>query len=236
MYGNPESTTRVAVVGDSKVSQYLPALELLAEQNDWRLTVLTKSACSFSSAAVPGKDGTPNQSCVAWNAAVLNRLVTEEKPDYVITSQVAPKGFAEDGSLTVDAMVAGMHTSWSAVTATGAEVIVIADNANPGMVVYECVDKNRDALSKCTFSRDRRSILGGYSTQVLAVQGQDGVKMIDVFDSICPSDPCAPVIGNVLVYRQGSHLTATYVKTMTSRIAEALTSIGLKTTYRPTNP
>jgi hypothetical protein len=27
-----------------------------------------------------------------------------------------------------------------------------------------------------------------------------GIVMVDLFDAICPVDPCAPVIGNVLIY------------------------------------
>ena len=40
-------------------------------------------------------------------------------------------------------------------------------------------------------------------------------------------DPLAPVIGNVLLYRQGSHLTATYVETLAPRLARALANVGL---------
>jgi hypothetical protein len=54
---------------------------------------------------------------------------------------------------------------------------------------------------------------------------------VDLFDAICPVDPCSPVIGNVLVYRQGAHITATYVKTLTPRLAKALTHEGLRAEY-----
>lgn len=36
-----------------------------------------------------------------------------------------------------------------------------------------------------------------------------------MLDQICPTATCLPVIGGVLVYRQGSHLTATYVASTT---------------------
>ena len=51
------------------------------------------------------------------------------------------------------------------------------------------------------------------------------MPFIDLVDCICPDDECAPVIGNVLVYRQGSHITKTYIETLapgwTRRCAEA---------------
>jgi hypothetical protein len=68
---------------------------------------------------------------------------------------------------------------------------------------------------------------GAYTTQLRAVQGQPNVKLIDLFDAICPTPRCSPVIGGVLVYRQSSHITATYIRTLTPRLAEALTRAGL---------
>jgi hypothetical protein len=38
----------------------------------------------------------------------------------------------------------------------------------------------------------------------------------------CPGKMCPAVIGDVLVYRKGSHLTATYVLTLTPWLAEHL--------------
>jgi hypothetical protein len=230
-YGDPSSETKVAVVGDSKVLQWVPALQLLAEQNDWLLTVLTKSSCSFSTAITPAKEGGPSDTCTSWNKDVLQRLVTVEKPDYLLTSQGSPQAILPNGDLSTEAMVNGMRESWSAVAAVGTEVIVIADNPHPGMNVYECVEEHLDDLTQCTYDRGRLDTSGAHATQVIAVKGQDHVKMIDLFDAICPADRCPPVIGNVLIYRQGAHITATYVKTMTPRLAKALSGVGLKAKY-----
>jgi hypothetical protein len=61
----------------------------------------------------------------------------------------------------------------------------------------------------------------------VAVEGQARVAMVDMFDANCPVDQCAPVIGNVLIYRQGSHITATYIETLTKRLTAALSDVGL---------
>jgi hypothetical protein len=229
-YGNPRSETKVVVAGDSKIAQWLPALELLAVRNDWNMVVYTKSSCAFAAATTP-RDGRPDQQCAAWNRALLDKLTSEERPDYVITSQVTPVAITAGGELSADAMVEGMRTTWKALTAAGSKVIVVADTPNPGMKVYECVDEHRDDVSACTYPRDQRPRYGAYTTQVRAVDGQDGVTIVDLFDAICPTEQCSPVIGNVLIYRQGSHVTATYVRTLTPRLAAAFTGVGLPTTF-----
>jgi len=233
VYGNPQSSVRVVVAGDSKAAQWLPALQLLAAQNDWKLIVYTKSSCSFAWAIIVDGEGKPYKSCQQWNEALLDRLVNVDKPAFVITSQTAREAIDADGKRSAEQMVRGLRASWAAVAAAGAKVIVIADNPSPGLNVYECVDEHRDNLSACTYSRDVRAANGAYTTQVEAVQGQAGVTMIDLFDAICPTARCSPVIGNVLVYRQGAHITATYVKTLTPRLATALTAAGLSASFDP---
>ena len=43
----------------------------------------------------------------------------------------------------------------------------------------------------------------------------EGVRLIDPTPIACPEKECPAVIGDVLVYRNGAHLTATYVRTLT---------------------
>jgi peptidoglycan/LPS O-acetylase OafA/YrhL len=225
-YGNPKSPIKVAVVGDSKATQWLPALQLLAGKNNWNLEVFAKSSCALSVATAVDKAGKPDESCTEWNRVVLPRLIAE-KPDFVITSQATPQAIDGDGQVSTEAMVTGMRRAWQALAEVSSQIIVIADNPFPGMNVYECVQQHRQDLSRCTYPRDFRETRGGYPTQLLAVRGQPHVKMIDLYDAICPTAHCSPVIGNVLVYRQGSHLTVTYVNSLTPRLARALTDAGL---------
>jgi peptidoglycan/LPS O-acetylase OafA/YrhL len=232
-YGNPDADTTVVVAGDSKIAQWLPALQRLAEHNDWRLVTYTKSACSFASAMVRDGDGAPYTSCAEWHDRVLHHLTTVETPDYVLTAQGAAAAMAPDGSDSAVAMVDGLARTWGRLVEAGAEVIVVADNPHPGMTVYQCVDENPRHLSACTYPKDRREIKGGYVAQRRALERVGGVAMVDLYDAICPVDPCAPVVGNVLIYRQGSHITATYIETLTPRLATALSRAGLATQVPP---
>jgi len=230
VYGNPDGKTRVALVGDSKIGQWLPAFQELARSNDWKIITQTKSACPLSAAPVT-QNGAVYQSCADWNAKVLAALTGPDKPDYVITSQVrgiATKAPGTSGHAAgVDAMVAGMHASWKPLIDAGVNVIVLGDTPQTGMNVYECVSENTDHLTRCTYDRAtgvRRSAL---PTQQAAIAGMPEVKLVDMTKSICPTPTCAPVIGNVLVYRQGSHLTATYVRTLAPQLGQKLTAAGL---------
>jgi hypothetical protein len=230
VYGNPDGKTTVALVGDSKIGQWLPAFQELAKANDWKIITETKSKCSFSTAPI-SLDGEVFRTCKDWNEKVLSALTGPDKPDYVITSHgrgvaMTPAGLS-GGADGVDAMVAGMHASWTALTNAGVKVIVLGDTPKTGMNVYECVSENTDHLTRCTYDRAKGVAGSALSTQRAAVAGMPEVKLVDLTRSICPTPTCAPVIGNVLIYRQGSHLTATYVKTLAPKLGEELTAAGL---------
>ena len=55
---------------------------------------------------------------------------------------------------------------------------------------------------------------------ILVAARHTGVRAIDLTDAICGPDRCAPVVGNVVVYRDNNHLTATYVRMLASVLAE----------------
>jgi hypothetical protein len=224
------ATLTVAVVGDSKATQWLPALRTIGQQNQWKIVTYLKSSCAFSK-STPQADGKPYEACQTWNRRVDN-LLDKTRPDYVITTQAASTALDRDGTPSKQAMVAGLRRGWTDLTARGTKVVVIADNPSPGINVYECAARNPARLSACSFDRTRYETSSAAPVQHAAVRGLDGVTIVDLFDSICPTARCAPVIGNVLLYRQGSHLTRTYVQSLTPRLAAALVNVGLPATYR----
>ncbi|MEV0274244.1 acyltransferase family protein [Hamadaea sp. NPDC050747] len=228
-FGDPQGATRVAIVGDSKIAQWLPALEPIAQQSNWHLTTYLKSSCSFAR-ALTTDDGKPFRQCRTWSNEVLERL-TANPPDIVITSQSKGEALRADGTESAEAMVDALRAVWTELTAAGSKVVVIADNPVPGMNVYECVANNPKKMTACSFSRGE-SVSPAAVAQVKAAEGLAGVSVVDLNDAICPTERCAPVIGNVLIYRQGTHITATYIKSLTPRLAKSLTAAGFPVTYR----
>jgi len=236
--GDPAGTTTVALVGDSKALQWMPALDLIARRRHWKVVTYTKSACAFTSAVIHFKDeDDPYEECSEWNRVVLARLLAD-KPDLVLTShgkKVAMEGgkhVSEPRGIT--AMANGLHQHWQALVAAGIEVFVISDTPRPSLNhVYKCVAENPTQLTACTFAREYSKNQGGAPAQREAVARTPGVHWIDLNDAICPTARCAPVIGNALVYRQGSHITATYIQTLAPRLEAALDAALVTRTSSP---
>jgi hypothetical protein len=106
-------------------------------------------------------------------------------------------------------------------------VVALADNAHPGTEVYTCVAEHPGDFTACEFPSGRGR---GTSALQRAVDSVPGARFVDLTSWLCPTPECPAVIGNVLVYRQGSHITASYIETLTPVVRAALTSAAASAT------
>ena len=98
---------------------------------------------------------------------------------------------------------------------------MVLDNPGPPTIVPDCVAANLKDLGACTFARDVGVEDSAAPVQLEALTDSPA-RAVDVRESICPEELCPPVIGDVLIYRQGSHLTATYATGITDRLEQAI--------------
>ncbi len=205
--GDPDGDLDVAVVGDSKIGQWGDVLERIASDEGWTLQLYIRDGCPWSSASVDD-DG----SCLLWGQRVHELLLGPERPDVVIVSGV--KQGAGEGTRQErrDRLAAGYVAYWSDLAEVGVPVVVLSDSPNPGgRHVYECVSEHRQDVSPCTFDRSDGSGTGALRAAAARVPT---ATFLTMNDWICPLEECPPVIGDVLVYRQGSHITNTYAVTL----------------------
>ena len=226
-YGDPDAAITIAAVGDSKIQQMESALIGAAEQNDWRLVTYFKSGCAFAEPRFDLSD-TERQNCAGWNESALQEIIALHPDAVLTTGRLVRDGRTESGDETRGAeMIASW---WNQLEDTGIPVIPVLDNPAPPNEVYECVATHLDELSACSFDRQEAVDRSGASYQQLAMELTGITEYIDLSDLVCPvAERCPAVIGDVLVYRQGSHITNTYVETLTDafgqRIADALTRL-----------
>ncbi|WP_307812865.1 acyltransferase family protein [Micromonospora coerulea] len=223
-YGAATATVTVALIGDSHAAQWVPALQAVAEQRNWRLVTYTKSSCPVLDVEVAvGADLRPYDSCVTWNQS-LRRTLAADRPDLIVTSSynysAIRDGRAMQGAANNTALVDSMRRTWQGLAAV-APVVVLRDTPAPRRDIAECVSAHREQLTKCAVARDA-ALAGIGPLQATAAQGLSGVHLVDLNDAVCPADRCAAVIGGVLVYRDTNHLTATYVRSLAPRLDEQL--------------
>ncbi|MGI8947370.1 MAG: SGNH hydrolase domain-containing protein [Ornithinimicrobium sp.] len=210
----------LAMVGDSKIAQWQPALDAIAQERGWRLEIYIKSGCPLTT-ALTVIDTDLYESCQDWGLAVLDRLVGPDRADVVVTSGVRQDALDAEGQETLEGLVDGYEDAWTQLTEAGVQVVAISDSPQPGgQKVYECVADNMDdPNTACSWpSEDGMGSLGLRT----AAEEVDGASYVDMNRWICPHGTCPAVYRNVLTYRQGSHITATYASVLAGRLAEEL--------------
>lgn len=212
-FGDVESDVRIAVVGDSKIQQMSDAFQGVAEARRWHIRSYFKSACAFADPQWEQSDDA-RRDCAQWNDEVVEMLLADP-PQFVVTGI---RGVI-DGTDAQQSTAPGakmLADQWEKLRAAGIEVVPYLDNPDSGREVYECVAEHMDTLSACAFERENGFAISGRRYQLPAMELSGIDRVIDLSESICPvAERCPAVIGNVLVYRQGSHITNTYAKTLT---------------------
>src|SRR5699024_8125147 len=122
---------------------------------------------------------------------------------------------------------------WNKLEQAGSDVIVILDNPGPIGSVYECLQGHLEDLGACAFPRSEGIARSAQSVQLDAAEEVGTVDVVDLTESICPAPMCVPEIGNVLIYRQGSHLTDTYVRTLTEALGRQLVPLVAQPRHYP---
>ncbi|WP_413318795.1 acyltransferase family protein [Agrococcus sp. 1P02AA] len=218
----------VVVVGDSHATQWVPTVQALAEEHGWRVLAMTKAGCPFTASEVAmSGSGLPYAACMEWNAAVA-AVLERERPSLVITSN-APTNAWEGGVVPDEAAGAslgtGMASAWRAVLDRGGSVVAMRDTPAAGFSIDDCVRNEPQSLGACEF--DRAPALERAGTgQAEAALLEPRADVVDLNDAICGSSRCFPVIDGVVVFRDGSHLTGSYARTLAGQLERELVAAG----------
>lgn len=225
-YGPARAKRTAVLVGDSKALQWFTPMHRITKRQGWRLVVIAKNSCSFANAV--RIDGTGrNPSCDAWRSRAL-RTIKRIRPDLVVPvtrgGTALPRGGTTAGDQRQGPMVRGLVSYWRQVLGTGARLTPILDTPGPpGGDVPGCVKQNRRNLAACAFDRRAATRTSGGPAARKAAGKVARARVIDMSRALCPNGrTCPAVIGNVLVYRSGSHISDTFASTRTAALSRAL--------------
>jgi len=226
VFGDPAAARTVVLTGNSHAGQWLPALQKIAADQHLRIVTLLASQCAMS--AVRQVLDTPAHStaCLDWVRRVTAR-VAELHPALVVMSNrisVDP-GQRTAGVALQRHYAAGYRTVLAAWRDAGVRTLVLRDTPAPSFRVPDCVAEKKDAYRDCDGTR-AAWLPAAPEQGVIAALHSPLLAYADLSDHICAPVVCSVVTGGVLTYFDGSHLTATYVKTL-ARYLDPLVRQGL---------
>ncbi|UOE19032.1 acyltransferase [Thermobifida halotolerans] len=202
--GPADAEHTIVLVGQSHAAHWYTALRDASLSQGWRLVTMTKDACQFSTE--PSYRGEEEYTeCGVWNEGAM-RIIADLRPDAVVTT--ATRSSAGNGESVLD----GYTQRWRELDAMGIPVIGIRDTPRMGFDTSDCVARHLDDLDRCT--TDFHRSLAERPPYETAAGVPQSTEFLDLSDYVCPDGRCPAVIGNVMVYYDDSHMTATYSATL----------------------
>lgn len=220
VYGDPKGDHTIALAGGSHSEHWLTALHQLGRQHGFKVTTYLKFGCPLTTKRVPIIAGSSDTypSCRTWSDNALARIIAD-RPDYVFFTSTRPK-LNSPGDYVPDHYLG----IWDDLSANGIPMLGIRDT--PWMIrdgwffsPVDCLSKGGDADS-CGLPRDLA--LAQRNPTVDYLTDYPLMKALDLSDAVCRPTVCRAVEGNVLVYHDAHHLSAAYVRTLTTELARQM--------------
>lgn len=227
LYGDRSAQTTVVLFGDSHALSWFPAAERVAIDRGWRLLSVTMSACTPADipAYIPRIEAA-STACADWREAALD-LIARVHPAVVLAA--GTRGFAttdDHGNVVAGPertaiWEAGIRRTIDRLKESAGDVIWIADTPISSPDRPACLASHPRSTLACA-TPVKYAVNTTWLNEEYYVSQAEGVGFIDPSTWVCPTSPCPAVIGRVQLYRDGGHLTATFMGTLRTRLGRAV--------------
>ncbi len=207
VFGDPAGKHTLVLFGDSHAQQWLPGLDREARLKHWKVVAWTKSACPIADVKVTNKAlGRDYTECYAWRSQTVAKIV-KLAPDEVLVSQsdTVAGGQVSDVNWG-EGTVAGL----APLTAAHLPIAYMLDTPYPNGSVPECVASHLSNVGACNIGRSNAYLAPGRLPALAAALAAARITAVNPVDWFCTTQGCPAVVGDILVYRDGSHMTAHY--------------------------
>ncbi len=202
IFGSASSSTTIVLFGDSHAAQWFPALHRIAEARGWRLESLTKQGCPTADVPTTRTDRDPD--CRRWRDAVIERLAADP-PDLVVMSSYR----YNPGGLADEPWRSGLNATLESLRPTAAQVLVLGDTPTPvPKDVPSCLAENLSRADRCTAARSRAVVEARVSVEREAARAHNAL-FAPTGDWLCTDVGCPVIFDDVLLYRDGNHISTT---------------------------
>ena len=226
--GDPEASKTIMLVGDSHAQHWSGAVDVMAAKQGWRWILLTKPSCRFG-----GPSETRGEDCEKFNTAA-SEYVLKHSPDALITlGAFSMLGEDENGRTPAEQehVVPAYEEGVLPFLEAGIPVVALRDTPRFENPAPECVDRYGAEAGECQAPVEE---LLAKESPLLALEESgslgENFSTMDMTDLLCPEGICKPVIGNVLVYMDQSHLTGVFARSAAAeferRFLESLSVSG----------
>jgi len=203
-YGTSGGDFTMVLYGDSHAAHWFPALNEIANDRGINFVVLTKGGCPTANVAIP--TAILAQQCPIWRDDAIDYMI-ELQPDLIVMTA------SHDYPNSSEEWSAGMAETVDRVLPATSRLVMLGDNPNAKDLPSNCLSRNLFSASVCSntrsaaVSQDRIDIEYSIATQ-------RSLEFIDTTDWFCTTSTCPMMVGDILLYRDATHLSTTATEFM----------------------
>ncbi|MDP9091821.1 MAG: acyltransferase family protein [Actinomycetota bacterium] len=209
VFGDPAGTHTLVLTGDSHAQQWLPALDAEGKLLGWRVIAWTKAACSFANLAITNVSlHREFRECDEWRTMTVARIKALRPAVVVVGQSDNVEGTQFSNTTWADATA----TAMTDLATSGLKVIYILDTPVAKKSGPDCVAENITNVTRCIRDRNNDSIYvyPGRHEAVAAALARANIAAVDPTNWLCAPSKCPMIVHDILVYRDATHITATY--------------------------
>jgi len=215
----PEST--VVLFGDSHAGQWFPALKDISESNRWKLVTLIKSACSPMNISSSSMDNPRAiETCDQWRKLAIAAIQEMHADTVIISTSSYYSQHGRPELIGASEWEKGSRDTFIALARPGTAVRLIRDTPHADYDVTSCLAQLAwNGRGTCPPMMRARALSSDiYEAEVHAAANIANVRIIDMSDTICGSESCKMEEGDLVVSRDGDHLTASYAESLANAL------------------
>jgi hypothetical protein len=209
VFGDVGSPKSIVLFGDSHGAMWFPAIDDFANKNGYQFIVATKATCPpMKLPIVSPVLGRTFTECDQWLQNVLARI-QQVHPALVIMG-VARHYTSIYGFTPYD------HTWLSSITqmvseirAMGPRVVLVGAIPKPPALVPACLSAHLSDAAACNMAMSQVVDQSGVAAEHAATSAGGGTYL-DVLPWFCAQLTCGTIVGNIEMWRDDNHITATY--------------------------
>lgn len=222
VFGDPNGSVTIAIWGDSHAAQWFEALNAIGQQQGWRFLSVTQGSCPYLDVITYSfNDKADNNFCRPWRVSAREYFVQQGVDVLLMSQYYSLKDAVDRAPIKPQVWRDQLGPLLDDLRADGIEPIVLGDSPDPPDDVPTCVSAHRSSVQSCApgvpTDADRE-----VEDAIRAITTDHNVDFIEPRQWLCSQNVCPVIVGNLLVYRDGHHLSNRFVKWLTPVMSEFL--------------
>jgi hypothetical protein len=200
----------VIFVGDSHGRAMLPAFAAMAQAGHFSLEAQVRSSCQWTTSRVNHPKKSRIRPCKLYRNNLQRWLVRQaSRTDIIVTT-----GYGRQVSGSASSQVKNMRSVWQPLIKRGVRIVAVSDNPRLKSDPQTCLTRHGavKGAKKCGVSMKTGLVRDPF---LLTARKTRGATALDLRSRFCKNGFCPAVIGGANVYRDHTHITVTYSKTLT---------------------